>query len=997
MLMKKVKLFFTVVTLLFSAAVALAQNVRVSGNVTETNGDAVVAATVQLKGSSTVYAMTDEQGHYVLSVPSDGVLLVSCLGYKDVEVAVSGRSLIDVILESDTEKLDDVIVVAYGTVKREAVTGSVSSMKGDALASAPVTSVDKALSGKMAGVQVTAASGQPGAASQIRIRGYSSISASNAPLWVVDGIPVVSGDIALMTNTSSQQATINPNDIESITVLKDAAAAAAYGSRAANGVILVQTKSGKEGKTQFDARVKYGVNWLQSDSGFRMMTPEELLTYQRDAIVNAGLNPDDPTGTYYRPLSLLSGELTNWMDHFTRLGRLNEYEVTARGGNNKSKYYSSLSYHKNEGVFYGVDYNRFQARINADYKLLDNLETGVRVNASYTDQSDIPMQSLYYANPAWAGLTLLPWIPKYDEYGNHNVNISSNSNQNPRATAEYDDQWQKAYNFNGNMYLRWEPVKNLILETKDGAEVSYNDSRRYWNPKARGSASDPTLQTEQYFLTQYTTSNTITYSNVLNGLHSFRVLAGQEAMTYQSEFYYMYAPGVDAAIPYVNTANQANTEGEYGITRETLLSFLGIADYNYDNRYFVQANIREDGSSLFGANRKWGLFWSASASWNATAEKFMRNVSFLDLLKIRGSYGVNGNNGISAYQAYGLYGSSTYNGVVGMLPSQPSNEDLSWEKNKTWDIGLDFGFLGRFHGTFDYYSRKTEDMLLSVSVPQTTGFSSNTKNIGSMRNRGVEFMIDADIISTEDMYWNVGFNISHNKSLILDLGPDVEAINPSSWVTQYRVGHPMYEYYLHDYAGVNPANGEALWFTEDGSITNDYNKSREVYCGSPEPKVMGGFNTTFAWKGLSLSAFFEYKAGNYVCILNEWSYLNGDGSDLTMNQMASSLNYWKKPGDVGVSPKPVAGNSSNSDAARSTRYLERGDYLRIKDITLSYSFPETILKPAHLKGLKVYVSGLNLYCFNDVNFWDPEMGVTGAGAGVYPLTKSFVGGVEVSF
>ncbi len=994
--MKKAKLFLSSLFLLL-AVVASAQNIRVTGTVTEASGDAVVAAAVQLKGSSTVYAMTDALGNYSISVPSDGVLVISCLGFQEVEIPVSGRTVINVTLEADSERLDDVVVVAYGTVRKEAVTGSVSSMKGETLAAAPVTSIDKALSGKMAGVQVTAASGQPGAASQIRIRGYSSISASNSPLWVIDGIPVVSGDVSLMTNTSNQQATINPNDIESITVLKDAAAAAAYGSRAANGVILVQTKSGKEGKSQFDARAKFGINWLQSDSGFRMMTPDELLSYQRQAIVNAGLNPDDPTGTYYRPESLLSGELTNWMDHFTRLGKLQEYEITARGGDSKAKYYSSLSYHKNEGVFYGVDYNRFQARINADYNLLKNLTSGVRVNASFTDQSDIPMQSLYYSNPAWAGLTLLPWIPKYDQYGNHNVNISSNSNQNPRATAEYDDQWQKGYNFNGTMYLRWEPLKNLTLETRNAAEISYNDSRRYWNPKSRGSASDPTLQTEQSFLTQYTTSNTATYSNLFNGVHSFRVVGGQEAMTYQYEYNYVYAPGVDAAIPYVNTANQANTEGEYNISRETLLSFFGIADYNYDNRYFLQANIREDGSSLFGSNRKWGMFWSVSASWNLSNESFMKNVTPVDLLKIRASYGVNGNNGIAAYRAYGLYGSSTYNGVVGMLPSQPSNEDLSWEKNKTWDVGFDFGLFGRIHGTFDVYSRKTEDMLLAVSVPQTTGFGSNTKNIGSMKNSGIEFMIDGDIINSEDFYWNVGFNLSHNKSLILDLGPDVEAINPSSWVTQYRVGHPMYEYYLHDYAGVNPANGEALWYTEDGSITNNYSQSREVFCGSPEPKLMGGFNTTFAWNGLSLSAFFEYKYGNYVCILNEWSYLNGDGSDLTMNQMASSLNYWKKPGDVGVTPKPIAGNTTNSDAARSTRFLERGDYLRIKDITLAYNFSERILKPAHLKGLKVYISGLNLYCFNDVNFWDPEMGVTGAGAGVYPLTKSFVGGIEVSF
>ncbi len=990
--MKKIKLFFTALVVLMASAAAYAQSVEVHGVISDAGtGDPIPFAAVRVVGTTTG-ATAGVDGAYSIKVASDATLEFSSVGYKTATVAVAGKVIVNCGLETDNV-LEDVVVVAYGSVKREAVTGSVSSVKGEVLASAPVTSVDKALSGKLAGVQVTAASGQPGASSQIRIRGFSSISASNSPLWVIDGVPVLSGDMSIMTNTSSQSATINPNDIESITVLKDAAAAAAYGSRAANGVILVTTKSGKEGKSQFDARVKFGCSWLQSDSGFRMMSASELLGWQRDAVRNAGLNPDDPTCTYYRPLSLLNGELTNWMDYFTRPGTLQEYEVTARGGNSKAKFYSSLSYHKNNGVFYGVDYSRFQARMNASYKLTKTLEAAARVNVAYSNQNDIPMQSLYYSNPSWAGLTLLPWEPKFNEDGSFNL-PSSNSNTNPMATATYDDQWQKSYSFNGVASLRWEPVKNLVLETKDAAEVGFMDSRRYWSPEA--GHSDATLQTEQDFYSNYTTSNTITYSNVFGGVHSMRVVAGQEASNYQYEANYVYSPDVDPNIPYTTTANQENTEADYAITRVTRLSFFAIGDYNYDNRYFVQANVREDASSLFGKNKKWGLFWSVSGSWNISGESFMENVKAIDLLKIRASYGVNGNDGISAYQAYGLYSSTSYNGMVGMLPSQPSNEDLSWEKNKTWDIGIDFTLLNRIHGTFDVYNRLTTDMLLAVSVPQTTGFGSNTKNIGSMRNRGVEFQIDADLVSTKDFYVNVGFNIAHNQSRILDLG-GIEAVNPSSWISQYRVGHPMYEFYLHDYAGVNPSNGEALWYTEDGKLTNDYNSSRQVYCGSPEPKVLGGFNGTFAWKGLQLSAFFEFKGGSYVCILNEGSYLNSDGTEMELNQMASALNYWKKPGDVGVTPKPVAGNSSNSDAARSTRFLERSDYVRIKDVTLSYALPKKALDVMHLKGFKVYVSGLNLYCFNDVNFWDPEIGVTGAGAGIYPLTKSFVGGIEVTF
>lgn len=993
--MKKAKLFFSAILALLTVSLS-AQNVKVSGTVTDaSNGDPVIGAAVQLKGSTSNYTLTDSFGAYSISVPSNATLTVSCMGYVMAEVSVGGRQTVDIALNPDSQLLEETIVVAYGTAKREAVTGSVSSVKGQGLAEVPVTSVDKMLSGKLAGVQISMTSGQPGASSQIRVRGTSSINASNAPLWVVDGIPIISEGTSQMTNQSTSIATINPNDIESITVLKDAAAAAVYGSRAANGVILVTTKSGKEGQAQFDARAKYGVSWLQSDSGFRMMTSSELLAYQRDAIRNAGMDPDDPTGTYYRPMSLLSLDQTNWIDHFTRPGVLQEYEISARGGTNKAKYFSSVSYHKNDGVFYGIDYSKFQARINADYKLLSNLETGVRINAAYTEQNDVPMEKLYYANPAWAGLTILPWIPKYDENGDFNVNIPSNSSQNPRATAAYDDQWSKSYRLNATMFLRWEITKHLVAETKNSAEVSFTKDRRYWSPKSHiKQAGRGNLQVINSQFENFTTSNTLNYTNIFGGYHSVRALLGQEANKFSNEFAYISAPSVDPQIPYVNTCDQSKTSTEQGFVNTSMLSFFGIIDYNYDNKYFAQLTAREDGSSLFGENNKWGFFWSASASWNISREKWL-SYRWLDLLKLRASYGVNGNDGISAYKAYGVYSTSTYNGTVGMLPSQPSNPYLSWEKNGTWNVGVDFGFLGRIRGGLDVYSRKTTDMLLSKKVPQTTGFSTNFMNAGSMKNTGVELQLDGDIISNSDMLWTVGVNLAYNRTKILDLAGD-EKIEPSN-VMHYVVGRSMYSYYLTDYYGVNPSNGEALYRTEDGSLTNNAAKARKYYAGSPEPKLIGGFNTTFAWKGFSASAFFEFKAGNKVFLLNEWSYLNSDGSEMTKNQMASSNNYWKKPGDNGVQPKPVAGQAVSSDAALSTRWLADGSYLRVKDLTLSYSLQERALRKLKVKGLKFYVSGLNLYCFNDINFWDPEQGVQGLTSGTYPLTKSFVGGIELSF
>lgn len=994
--MKRIKLVLSAATFLLIGALGFAQNVRVGGTVKDESGNPLPGAAVFVQGT-TQGAVTNFEGEYTLNAPANGSLTVSIIGYKEQTVPVNGRTAIDFVMVEDAQVLEDVVVVAYGTQKREAVTGSVSSVKGETLASAPVTSVENALSGKLAGVAISANSGQPGANTYIRIRGTGSINASNAPLWVIDGIPVVSGPVNFTGNEQSGSAlnALNPNDIESITVLKDAAAAAAYGSRAANGVILVTTKSGREGKAQFTARAKFGANWLQSDSGFRMMNAEELLTYQRDAIINAGMDPDDPSSSYYRPWSLLNGKLSNAVNEFSRVGTLQEYEVSARGGNARAKFYSSFTYQKSQGVFYGIDYNKLQGRVNTSYKLLNNLEMGVRFNLAYTKQSDVPMQSLYSANPLWSGMGWLPWDPTTNDEGLYVTNVNYNGGENARASATYDDKWDQTWHINGTVNLRWTPIKHLDLETKNSMETFFVNSRHYYSPMAHRAAYADQLDEGSRQILQLTTSNTATYANIFGGYHSVRAVVGQEAMRYTGKTHEMYTDAADANMPYfLSSLDQSHTEIQYGETNETMLSFFGIADYNYDNRYFAQATVRADGSSLFGADNKWGTFWSVSASWNATNEKFLKNVKNVDLLKLRLSYGVNGNNGISAYQAYGLYSAAIYNGISGYLPSQLENRQLSWERNKTWNVGIDFGFFkNRLNGSIDVYSRKTVDLLLTKQIPQTTGFSSIFTNVGSMKNDGVELLLNYDIISKPDLLWTIGGNVAYNKTTILDLGGD-EFIGTN---TRQVVGRGMYTYYLYDYYGVNPSNGEPLWVTEDGSLTNQYAKARRYYAGSPEPKWVGGFNTSFQWKGLSLSAFFEFKAGHKVLLWNENHYLHSDGAQMDRNQFASANNYWKKPGDTGCDPKPVAGNTSGSSDWYNDRWLQDASYLRIKDVTLSYTLPQNLTKKIFINNLRIYVSGLNLYCFNGVDYWDPEQGVTGITAGAYPLTKSFVGGIEITF
>lgn len=1009
--MKKIYALFVVVAAFLSAFTAQAQYVGVSGNVTEVSGEPVSGAIIQVKGNLSSYTTTDTEGFFQFKVPANAVLVVSCLGYITEEIPVNGQGSINVVLETDSQVLDDVIVVAYGTQLKEATTGAVASVKNDKIASAPVTSVDKMLSGKMAGVQLQSYSGQPGSTTTIRVRGTSSVNAGNEPLWVVDGIPIIADDNRSASNTGvgsgSNTAFLNPNDIESITVLKDAAAASVYGSRAANGVILVTTKTGKAGKAKFTARVKFGAQQLANDNNYRPMTGEELVEYWRAAAVNGGYNPDDPTSDYYVPYSLLENGTHNWYKDLTRVGTMQEYEVNATGGNNRGSYYSSLSYHRNEGVYYGVDYSRFSARINADYKLLKSLTSGARVNVSYNNSNSGPMGGSFYSNPAQAMFSLLPWEPLKNEDGTYSK-PASNNGHNPRAYAEYNENNDKEYRFNGNIFLEWKPIKQLTIKTLNGAEASFINSREYAAPEP-----DPDGETDLYTYniqeTRYTTSNTITYQDKYAGRHSLRVLLGQEAMINTYQYLGVHSPKVDPAIPYPTTSKTADDSGTYGYSQYSLLSFFGVLDYSDNDTFFLSASLRADGSSLFGSKNKWGLFWSASASWNIHKELFMQGAQkWLSQLKLRGSYGVNGNNNISTYRAYGVYATTEYNQANGMYPSRPDNPNLSWEKNKTWNVGLDFGFLdNKINGSVDVYSRVTTDMLLDKRVPYTTGFGSNFLNTGSIKNSGVEIVLNATPIQTRDWFWTLGGNIAFNRSKVLDLAGSgfIECwdsryydTDSGSGSTPVRIveGMSMYNFYIRDWAGVNPSNGDGLYWTEEGTLTNDRTKARYYYAGSPEPKFTGGFNTALSWKGIELSAYFEFVYGNKV-MTNNWYISDGEDA-LSKNSQNSALNYWKQPGDTGVNPRPIAGGSNVWYAGYSTRFLEDGSYLRIKDVTLSYTFPEKLMKSIHMNTIKIYVSALNPFTFHHVNAFDPELGPLGYSyGGAHTMVKSFIGGIEVSF
>ncbi len=1000
--MKKIALLLTLLAIV-AVQVVCAQSKQITGTVRAADQTSLPGVSIVVRGT-TSGTITDVDGKYSINVPADAKELVfSFIGMKTKIVSIDTSSVIDVQLEADVVSMDEVLVTGYGTTTREANTGSVGTVKSEELADVPELSFDKMLGGKVAGVQVTSTSGQPGSSSQIRIRGISSLTAGNEPLYVVDGIPIISSENTdyIFANTSNPLSMINPNDIENITVLKDAAAASIYGSRAANGVILITTKSGKIGKSTVSARASYGVTSLANDNGYGTMNPEQLVTYMRDAVTNAGLDPDDPTnGSYYIPRSLLSTPQTNWMDALTRLGNVRDVEVSVNGGDAKTRHYTSAAYSETEGVFYGVDYSRFQIRSNIDHSLNDKLKVAVRTNLGYNYANDVAMQSLYYANPVFAGMLILPWTPLMNEDGTYNLSIPENANTNPRATAEYDDQWEKQLRGSTTGNIEWKPVKGLTLSTNNSAEVSSSEGRRYWSPDA-DYAGTATLQTHNARYIQLTSSNTVSYNTYLMDVHSFRILAGQEATDHTFNYYYMYSPDVDPAIPYPNTSASDADEGDYQNLRWTMLSFFGNFEYNYNSKYYLKASLRSDGSSKFGANNRWGTFYSVSASWNAHEEAFLQSVSAINTMKLRLSYGVNGNDNIGTYEHWGVYSSDQYNGVVGMSPAQPKNPDLTWEVNTAYNAGLDFGLFDRVSGSFEVYKRLTTDMLLNTNVSRTSGFATLRRNIGSLSNTGWEALVNYDILQGGDFEWSISANIAHNKSKILDLGDETEFANANNARILHRVGESLYQFYLYDYAGVNPVNGEALWYTEGedgerGPLTNVYANARRFLAGSPEPDYIGGINTELSWKGISLSIALEYKLGAEV-LIEENRYLNSDGYEWGSNQANTMLDYWKEPGDIVRNPKPIANNTTNSAGFYNTRWLYDGDYLRIKNITLGYSLPKKIVNKINLEDLRIYGSAVNAYTFHNVDYWDPERGVDGTGFGIYPQTKSFVVGIDIKF
>lgn len=978
----------------------IAQSLKIHGTVTEkATGTPLPGVAIQLKGTS-VGTVTDVSGVYSMMVDRGQVLVFSFIGMKAQEMTVKDNTTLNVSLEAENKALDEVVVVGYGVQRKEALTGAMTNVGAERLAAVTVTSIDKALQGNSAGVIATSASGTPGSFATIQVRGSGSVNAGTEPLYVIDGIPVMSGSTSGWATSSNALASLNPADIQSMTILKDAAATAIYGSRASNGVVLITTKKGAEGKTKITVTLERGFA-VPTNTNFSLCNSKELLMLQREAVDNAreyfnNLSYDwtDPNGEYYLPDELANTD-TDWWDVITRKGLYQSYDVSAAGGNEKTKFFGSVSYMKQEGIIMGTDFARFSARLNLDHQISKRFSFNISLSASNAAQN-YALDKWAYENPVVAAYTILPYDSPYNEDGTPREKFTrnANGNYNPIINMKENHRGQKTKSLVATSYLQYQIIPSLTFRTTFGMDYKNTRERTAYGEKSNvGKEDNCPIYVQDWRYYSWTSSNTLTFNRVFQDRHSLDILLGYEAMAYKSDNLYAAGAGANDDVPFLKAAS-ADLEVSEGVSENSAISMFGRMNYSFDSRYYLAASFRRDGSSRFGDDSKWANFWSVSGAWKLSGESFMQ-ADFLDLLKLRVSYGTTGNSSINNYASKGLYSPTKYGSQGGSRPSQLANPAISWESAATTNLAIDFGFLNRINGSVEYFWRKTTDLLLSEKLSYTTGFTSILRNTGSIMNRGLEFQISADIFGERAFQWTSDLNITFPSSKVLNLGGEEERYE-GAYQKRRVNGKSFTEWYMADYAGVNPADGMPLWYDEAGGLTSDYAKARYAYMGTPEPDFYGGFTNTFSWKGISFSCMFYFTYGNTV-LFHDYYYLENDGATgLNANLSRRQLKRWQKPGDITEVPKPILSNPTKANDWACSRWLEDGSYIRLKNLTLAYDFPKQLLGKIGINNLRVYCKGTNLWTKSNVWSLDPEVGVYGVNRGnVYPNSRSVVFGINI--
>ena len=1021
------------IAMLFSIANAFSQ-MQVKGKVTDNSGLPVANASISVKGSAGGTISKEDGSFAILVSPGFKTLTISSTGFISQDVLLNS-SFLNVSLKKSSSNLSEVVVVAYGTKERVNLTGSVATVKSNYVENKPFTSVDKELQGAITGLLSTSASGAPGSNTDIRIRGTGSITANASPLWVIDGVISSTGDFSVNTTTTNSLSSLNPDDIESITVLKDASATALYGSRAANGVIIVTTKKGKAGKTNIEFNTEDGYNDIAfKNNNNRPMTTAENKEVLEEAFINAGIATDDSSADAAFPqygINLYPNVNTNWIDAVTQKGSQQLYNLSMSGGNERTQVYASGGYFGQTGTTIATDYNRYNGALSITHKASDKLTITSGINGSSALQHT-PANGGAFTNPVLASFFLVPWYSPYNSDGSLRYNDSLNefpyngAPYNPVAIAKLNNNSAQIVTLRGYLSGEYKILDNFKFTSRYSAEYFTLQENQYVNPfygsefiSYNNVLNEPSGYTAASYtrVFDYTWDNFFDYRKNLNQADNFYfdLKAGYEAQAFN---YYTLQTGATIVPEILSLQTVATTTAPkvaYALpSGNSSDAIFSTGDINYKDRYIINGSFRRDGSSVFGADNRYGNFYSIGGTWNANEEDFLKNNSLISLLKVRTSYGTTGNStGFGNYTSLSTYSYPySYAGQPGSQPTNVGNPNLTWETNKIFDAGLDIGILkNRISATIDYYDRKTTNLLLDVPFSLTSGFTGQNENAGALDNKGVEIALIATPVRLKNFSWDIAFNISHNKNTVTALYQNQPILPPSPSTTSnalplyydYTVGYNLQTFYLPQWAGVDPSNGNPLWYTDAtrSKTTDDYTQAQYVLNPkySSAPKYFGSFTNDFNYKNFSLSVQFYYNFGNYF--YDDWaSYTLTDGEQLGyFNQSSLELKAWQKPGDITNVPRVVFGGVNPNSFYPSTRFLYSGNYIRLRNIEFAYSIPQSIIKKIKINNLKVYARGTNLFTFaTDKNIpYDPESGINTTGNFEVFIPKTITFGLKVDF
>ncbi len=974
-----------VVCALFVAVGAMAQTtkkVTVSGVVTAAeDGQPLLGATVVTQSMSGVTTQID--GTYTIEAEAGTLLTFQYIGYQtqtwNVPTDVA-EAQCNIALQADAQVVDDVVVIAYGTRKKGTVTGSVSTVKAAQVEKTPTAAFDQALQGQVAGLSVLSNTGEPSASAVMTIRGTNSINSGTAPLYILDGVPIAASDFN----------TINPADIESISVLKDASSTSIYGARAANGVIVITTKRGQiDDRPMIEFRTQLGIS--QAARGkWDLMNTAERIQYEKEIGLTSGQN-----------YNLLSQIDVNWMDEvFNSAAMLQSYELSVSGADEKTNYYLSGGYYSQEGTAAGSLFDRYSGRVNFDRRAAKWLKVGANMMFNFQNIQQADEGAYTLVTPISAARFMMPyWDPHRADGSLASISDGSwkGQGQNPLEWLANNPVSYKKYKMMSTVYGEARPIEGLTLRSQFGLDYGHTTGFGVSYPSYapnQGSGSASRSSTDGM---QLTVTNTINYNftKQTSHLHSFNFMVGQEGVDYHYEAFSVATAGQNNdLLTNISNGTRATswsdtTDSDYGF-----LSFFGRAEYNLDSRYFVEFSARADGSSRFGSSRRWAGFWSVGLMWNMRNEKFMESASrWLTNAQLSLSTGTSGNSSIPNYVHSALVGGGLdYVGDAGIAPIQPGNENLGWEKPWTTNLGAHFGFWNRLNVDFEAYYKRTSDMLMEVPKSYTDqGFGYYWDNVGEMINVGAELSVMATLVQTKNFLWTVNANASYNYNEITELYNGVQEYERSNTNTKLVVGHPLGEFYINRYAGVNPINGDALWYTKDGELTTELRDEDKVLIGkSYIAPWQGGFGTALSWKGLSLSAQFSWVADRYM-INNDRYFDESNGRFASYNQSRRLLDRWKEPGDVTDIPRHGVYTEFDS------RLLEDASFLRLKNVMLSYSFKFAAdRKRTVIRGVRAYAQAQNLLTFTKFSGLDPE-GTSNIYAAQYPMARQFTFGLDLTF